>query len=78
MTYASPAWVSINKSNMYRLQVVQNRALRIIGGLSRHTRADKIHFGFEILVFKKYIKAFTETVHFCARPAEIGLSGRLD
>ena len=32
MTYASPAWAFISKKNSVRLQVVQNRALRIIGG----------------------------------------------
>ena len=32
MTYASPAWAFISKKNTIRLEVVQNKALRIIGG----------------------------------------------
>ena len=35
MTYAAPAWAFITKSSMQRLQAVQNRALRPIGGYDR-------------------------------------------
>ena len=46
MTYASPAWAFVHKSNTSRLHVVQNRALRVIGGYDRYTRTDDIHFKF--------------------------------
>ena len=32
MTYASPAWAFVSKTNMNRLYIVQNKALPIIGG----------------------------------------------
>ena len=52
MTYASPAWTFINKSNIYRLQVVQNCTLCFIWGYDRCARNDKIHFEFEISMLK--------------------------
>ena len=44
------------KKNSIRLQVVQNRALRIIGGYDRYTRTDKMHFDHEIPKLKSFIK----------------------
>ena len=56
MTYVSPAWAFNSKKNSIRLQVVQMRALRIIGGYDRHTRTDKMHFDHKIPKLKSYIK----------------------
>jgi hypothetical protein len=43
MTYATPAWTFISKSNMKLLQVVQNKALGLIGGYDWYTRADNMN-----------------------------------
>ena len=48
MTYGAPAWAFIPKTKMERLQIVQNRALRLIGVYSRHTRTEKMHLDLEI------------------------------
>ena len=63
MTYASPAWAFISKSNLNRLQVVQNRALRIIGGYDWYTRKEPLHFDNEILMFNSFIKILTSKLH---------------
>ena len=56
MTYAYAAWVFINKKNSICLQVVQIRALRIIGGYDRYTHTDNMHLDHKILKLKSYIK----------------------
>ena len=56
MTYASPAYAFITKTQLARLQVVQNMVLRVIGVYDRHTRTDKMHLDFKIPTFKSYIK----------------------
>ena len=43
VTYTASDWKFITISNMQSLQVVQNRALKLIGGYDRHTRIGKIH-----------------------------------
>ena len=43
MLYASPAWCHIVPSHLRKLQVLQNRALRIISGHSRDTRISQLH-----------------------------------
>ena len=44
---------------MERLQIVQNRALRLIGGYSWYTRIEKMHLDFEIPTHKTCIKSLT-------------------
>ena len=56
MTYAAPAWAFITKSSMLRLQAVQNRALRLIGGYDRYTRNDFIHSDLQIVKLKSFMK----------------------
>ena len=56
MTYASPAWAFIPKTSMQRLQVVQNRALRLIGGYDWYTRINEMHSDLEISKLKSFIK----------------------
>ena len=53
MTYASPAWAFIPKASMQRLQVVQNMALRLIGGYDWYARINKMHSDLEIPKLKK-------------------------
>ena len=52
MTYASPAWAFITKTQFSLLQVVQNRTLRVIGGHVRHTPTDKMHLDHQIPMLK--------------------------
>ena len=54
MTYTSPAWAFISKFIMSRLQVVQNRTLRIIGGYDWYTRTKQLHFDNEVTM--RFIK----------------------
>ena len=56
MAYAAPAWGFISKSCMRRLQAVQNRALRLIGGYDRYTRNDVMHSDLEIVKLKSFMK----------------------
>ena len=56
MTYASPVWAFIPKTCMQRLQVVQNRTLRLIGGYDWYTRIDRMHSDLEIPKLKSFIK----------------------
>ena len=56
MTYAFPAWGFISKLNMQHLQVVQNRALRIIGSHDWYTIIDKMHSDTQFPRLKAYIK----------------------
>ena len=58
MTYASPAWAFITKNQLSHLQVVQNRALQIIGGHDRRTCTDDMHLDFKIPTLKSYIKTW--------------------
>jgi hypothetical protein len=41
---------------MRRLQAVQNRALRLIGGYDRYTRNDGMHSDLEIVKLKSFMK----------------------
>ena len=56
MTYVAPAWAFIPKTKMERLQIVQNRVLRLIGGYFCYTRIEKMHLDLEIPRLKSYIK----------------------
>ena len=63
MTYASPVWAFISKTNMNRLQVVQNKALRIIGGYDWYTRTELLHFDNEILMLNSFIKKLASKLY---------------
>ena len=58
MTYAAPAWAFIPKTSTQRLQVVQNRALRLIGGYDWYTRINKMHSDLEIPKLKSFINVW--------------------
>ena len=64
MTNAAQAWAIIWKSNMKRLQVVQNRALRFIGGYDWYTCIDKMHSDVEIINLMIYEICDFQTVCF--------------
>jgi hypothetical protein len=77
VTYASPAWAFITKSQYKSLQVVQNRALRIIRGYDIRTRTTQMHFDLKIHMPKSYVKILTLKMYASAKPVEIGTSGSL-
>ena len=56
ITYASEAWAYIAKQNMSRLQVVQNRALRIIGDYDCDVTIQQLKEDCDIPTLKQYIK----------------------
>ena len=67
MTYASPAWAFITKTQYKSLQVVQNRALRIIGGYDIRTRTTEMHFDLKIPMLKSYVKVLTLKMYASAK-----------
>ena len=67
MTYTSSAWAFITKSKLNRLQVVQNRALRIIGGHDRYTHTEKMHFDHKIPMLKSYNKTLAFKLYASAK-----------
>ena len=73
MTYASPAWAFISEQNMNSLQLVQNKALRIIGGFDWCTRTE-LHFDNEILMLKNFIKICPLNCMLLLKQAEISIS----
>ena len=78
MTYASPVWAFISKTNMNRLQVVQNKAFRIIGGYDWYTRTEQLHFDNEILMLKSLLKNWPQNCMRLLRPPEINISKNWD
>ena len=67
MIYATPAWAFISKSNMKRLQVVQNRALRIIGGCDWNTGTEQIHSDNETPMLSLSIKMLVKKLYASAK-----------
>jgi hypothetical protein len=65
MTYASPAWAFITKTQFSRLQVVQNGALRIIGGYD--IRTTDMHFDHKIPLLKSYVKTLALKMYASAK-----------
>ena len=43
ITYASPAWSTLPRTGYRKLQILQNRALRLITKLPRYTRITQLH-----------------------------------
>ena len=56
LTYAAEAWAYILKQNMSRLQVVQNRALRIIRDYDYDVTIQQLHEDCDIPTLKQYIR----------------------
>jgi hypothetical protein len=67
MTFVCPAWAFISKSNIPCLQVVQNRALRLIGGYDWYTQIDKMHSDTEIPKLKSFIKCLALKLYASAK-----------
>jgi hypothetical protein len=43
MTYASPAWSGVNDTKLKKLQILQNKVLKIITKCPTYTRITKLH-----------------------------------
>ena len=56
MTFAAPARCLMSKSNIHHLQIVQNKALRLIGQYDRYTRNEQLRSNNEIYILKRYVK----------------------
>lgn len=59
-TYASPAFIGIAKSHIKRLQVQQNKALKMILNTSRYERTSTIHEVAKVQMVEEYIEKLTE------------------
>ena len=57
----------IFKSNMYRLQIIQDRALRLVGEYDWYTRMKQLHSDNKILILKEYIKVLALKLYASAR-----------
>jgi hypothetical protein len=65
MTYACPTWESAADTHLLKLQRLQNKVLRIIGGLPRLTPIRYMHAEFQI----PYVYVFITKV--CRKQAEV-------
>jgi hypothetical protein len=65
MTYACPAWESAAVTHLMKLQRLQNKVLRVIGGLLRRTPTRYIHAEFQI----PYVYDFI--IKICRKQAEV-------
>jgi hypothetical protein len=65
MTYAGPAWESAADIHLLKLQMLQNKVLRVIGDLPRLTRTRNMHAGLQI----PYVYDFITII--CRKLAEV-------
>ena len=59
MSYAAPIWANTCKTNYNKLQIVQNKCLRIIGKFPRWTRIDHMHTTLNIPSISTHIYKLT-------------------
>jgi hypothetical protein len=55
LTYGSPSWTNVCKTCMKKLQIIQNKVLRIITNACRYTKISKLHEDLNIPTIKQYI-----------------------
>lgn len=60
VTYASPALVNISKTHIKRLQILQNKTLKMIMNKSRYERTVDIHQEAQVPMISDYISKLTE------------------
>lgn len=65
LTYAAPVWSNTCAANYKKLQVVQNKCLRVIGNFSRSTSINVIHEKLNVEYIKDFIICLTQK--FCAK-----------
>lgn len=56
MTYACPVWSYVSKTSFNKLQITQNKFLRIIGNFRRYTMIKEIHDKLNIDFLHEYVK----------------------
>lgn len=59
MTYACPAFIDIAKTHINRLQMIQNKALRMIMDRTRFERTADIHLEAKVPLINDYIEKLT-------------------
>ena len=74
MTYASLAWGFISKFNISHLQVVQNRALRIIGGYDWYTCTEQLHWTMQFQCLIASLNLWLWNFMFLLEIAKTGIS----
>jgi hypothetical protein len=70
MTYACHTWDYAADAHLFKLQRLQNRVLRAIGNLDRHTLVREMHVAFKIPYVYNY------TTKLCRTQAEVILNHR--
>ena len=63
LTYAGPAWLGIAQTHLHKLQVLQNRCLRVIGGYDLFTTIQQMHDDLQILPIHAYLKHLARTLY---------------
>ena len=67
MTYASPAWAFIPKSDKKYLQAAENKVLRIIGGYDYDTTTEQMCSDNDITTLDRHIKILTTRFYAAAK-----------
>lgn len=55
LTYAAPVRSKISKTHYDKLQIIQNKCLRIIGNYPRYTKITKMHQELQIQIIKEFV-----------------------
>ena len=60
ISYGCPVWSNISESNFNKVQILQNKFLRLIGNYPRYTWINKMHVELKIEFIKSYIIKLTK------------------
>ena len=60
MTYATPVWCSMAKTHIKKLQIIQNKCLRLILSASNYTRLTELHARSDVQYFEDHVKDLAE------------------
>ena len=63
ITYAAPAWMGSSKLKMQKIQVLQNRCLRKIGGYDRYTRIQQLHEDLRVERIEDFVKRLAKKMY---------------
>ena len=70
MDYACPAWRSVARTHVRRLQVLQSKCLRLTTGAPWYVSNRQLHEDLGVPLFADHIKALTES--FDSKLADVG------
>lgn len=59
LTYAAPVWSKTSRNHYKKLQIVQNKCLRIIGNYPRYTKITQMHKDLQIHTIEEFILKLT-------------------